>query len=96
MCGGLTKVWRIGWEACEHNILLVPHGQNTAVGLAADLHLVAALPVATYVEYLTPSPNIEALVTEPFRVDAEGYVTVPTKPGLGIEVNRTALKRFGV
>jgi L-alanine-DL-glutamate epimerase-like enolase superfamily enzyme len=75
---------------------MVPHGWNTAVGLAADLHLVAALPVATYVEYLTPSPYIEELVTEPFRVDAEGYLTVPTKPGLGIEVNRAALKRFGV
>jgi D-galactarolactone cycloisomerase len=41
--------------AYEHNILLVPHGWNTAIGLAADLHLTAALPVAEYVEYLTPS-----------------------------------------
>ena len=40
--------------AYEHNILYVPHGWNTAVGLAADLHLTAAVPVA-YVEYLTPS-----------------------------------------
>jgi L-alanine-DL-glutamate epimerase-like enolase superfamily enzyme len=48
------------------------------------------------VEYLTPSSYIEELVVEPFRVDAEGYLTVPSKPGLGIEVNRAALKRFGV
>jgi L-alanine-DL-glutamate epimerase-like enolase superfamily enzyme len=95
-CGGLTESWRIGWLAYEHNVLMVPHGWNTAVGLAADLHLVAALPVATYVEYLTPSPYIDELIVEPFRVDAEGYLTVPTKPGLGIELNREALKRFGV
>src|SRR5947199_4253257 len=46
--GGLTESWRIGWMAYEHNIQLVPHGWNTAIGLAADLHLTAALPVARY------------------------------------------------
>jgi L-alanine-DL-glutamate epimerase-like enolase superfamily enzyme len=96
-CGGLTEAWRIGWMAYEHNILLVPHGWNTAIGLAADLHLTAALPVARYVEYLTPSPYIEDIITEPFKVDAEGYLPIPDRPGLGIEeVNREALQRFGI
>jgi L-alanine-DL-glutamate epimerase-like enolase superfamily enzyme len=95
-CGGLTEAWRIGWMAYEHNILLVPHGWNTALGLAADLHLTAALPVARYVEFLTPSPYLDELITEPFRPDAEGYLHVPTKPGLGVELNREALKRFGI
>jgi L-alanine-DL-glutamate epimerase-like enolase superfamily enzyme len=95
-CGGLSEAWRVGWMAYEHNILMVPHGWNTAVGLAADLQLVAALPVARYVEYLTPTPYIDELLTEPFRPDAEGYLTIPEKPGLGIELNREALRRFGV
>jgi L-alanine-DL-glutamate epimerase-like enolase superfamily enzyme len=95
-CGGLTESWRIGWMAYDHNILLVPHGWNTAIGLAADLHLTAALPVARYVEYLTPCVYLDELITEPFRPDAEGYLTVPEKPGLGIELNREALRRFGV
>ena len=34
-------------------------------------------------------------ITEPFKVDAEGYLPIPDKPGLGIELNREALKRFG-
>jgi D-galactarolactone cycloisomerase len=95
-CGGLTEAWRIGWMAYEHNILLVPHGWNTALGLAADLHLTAALPVARYVEFLTPSPYLDELVTEPFRPDADGYLHVPEKPGLGVELNREAMKRFGI
>ena len=95
-CGGLTEMLRIGWMAADHNVLLVPHGWNTAFGLAADLHLVAALPVARYVEYLTPSPYIEEIITEPFRLDAEGYLHVPTKPGLGVQLNREALKRYAV
>jgi L-alanine-DL-glutamate epimerase-like enolase superfamily enzyme len=95
-CGGLTEAWRIAWMAYEHNIQWVPHGWNTAVGLAADLHLSAAMPVARYVEYLTPCVYLDEIITEPFRPDAEGYLRVPEKPGLGIELNRAALKRFGV
>jgi D-galactarolactone cycloisomerase len=95
-CGGLTEAWRIGWQAYEHNIQLVPHGWNTAVGLAADLHLTAALPVARYVEYLTPSPYLDELVTEPFRLDADGMLPVPTGPGLGVSLAPDALERFAI
>jgi D-galactarolactone cycloisomerase len=95
-CGGITEAWRIAWLAYEHNVLYVPHGWNTAIGLAADLHLTASVPVARYVEYLTPSPYIDEIITVPFRPDAEGYLTVPDTPGLGIELNREALKRYGV
>lgn len=95
-CGGLTEAWRIGWMAYEHNVLLVPHGWNTAIGLAADLHLTAAVPVARYVEFLTPSPYIDELVVSPFRPDSDGNLHVPEGPGLGIELNRETLKRYGI
>ncbi|MGL4554355.1 MAG: hypothetical protein ACRC33_24600 [Gemmataceae bacterium] len=39
---------RVAWMGYEHNIKWVPHGRNTAVGLAADLHRRAAVPVASY------------------------------------------------
>src|SRR3954469_9918246 len=45
-CVGLTEAWRMAWMAYEHNVGWVPHGWNTAVGLAPDLHLSAAMPVA--------------------------------------------------
>jgi L-alanine-DL-glutamate epimerase-like enolase superfamily enzyme len=51
--------------------------------------------VARYVEYLTPSPYIEEIVNEPFVVDAEGFLTIPEKPGLGVTLNRDALKKYG-
>ena len=95
-CGGLTEAWRIGWMAYEHNILLVPHGWNTAVGLAADLHLTAALPVARYVEYLTPSPYHGRADHRAVPAGRGGISARTDRPGLGIELNREALKRFGV
>ncbi len=94
-CGGLTEAWRIAWAAYEHNVQWVPHGWNTAIGLAADIHLACAMPVAKYVEFLTPSPYVDDLITTPFRPDAEGYLTIPDMPGLGVELNREALQRFG-
>jgi len=95
-CGGLTEAWRIGWMAYEHNIQLVPHGWNTAIGLAADLHLTAALPVARYVEFLTPSPYMDRLVIVPMKPDADGFLHLPTGPGLGVELNRAVLAEFAL
>ena len=54
----------------------------------------AAIPVARYVEYLTPAAYIEEIITEPFQLDADGLLTIPETPGLGIEIDRDALKRF--
>jgi L-alanine-DL-glutamate epimerase-like enolase superfamily enzyme len=95
-CGGLTEAWRIAWMAYENNVLWVPHGWNTAIGLAADLQLSGAMPIAKYVEFLSPSPYIDELILSPFQPDADGLLTIPDKPGLGIELNRDALERYGV
>ena len=92
--GGISEVRRILWAAYDHNILLVTHGWNTAVGLAADLHLAAAHPTARWVEYITPSPYIEDIVAEPFELDEDGLLTIPTGPGLGIQLDRDKIKRF--
>ena len=92
--GGLSESRRIAWAAHDHNIQMVPHGWNTVVGLAADLQLTAALPIARYVEYLTPSPYIEGLTAEPFRPDGDGLLPIPDRPGLGIEIDRERLKRY--
>ena len=78
--GGLGESRRIAWLAADHNVQVVPHGWNTAVGLAADLQFSAAIPVARYVEYLTPCAYIDSLTAEPFRLDADGLLTIPDRP----------------
>ena len=52
------------------------------------------MPLASYVEYLTPAPYIEEIIVEPFQLDDQGYLTISEQPGLGIELNRDALQRF--
>lgn len=92
--GGLSESRKIAWAAFDHNILVVPHGWNTAVGLAADLQFAASLPVARYVEYLTPCAYIEAFLEEPFALDDDGYLPIPMEPGLGIKIDEEKLARF--
>jgi L-alanine-DL-glutamate epimerase-like enolase superfamily enzyme len=45
------------------------------------------MPVARWVEYLTPSPYIEDIVAEPFTLDEEGMLNIPCEPGLGIKID---------
>ena len=92
--GGLSESRKIAWLAFDHNVQMVSHGWNTAIGLAADLQLAAAMPVARYVEYLTPCAYLEELTVEPFVIDDDGCLEIPDRPGLGIELDRYRLKQF--
>ena len=93
-CGGLSEGRRMGWMAYDHGVKLVPHGWNTAIGVAADLALTAALPVATWVEYQTGVPYIENIIDPPFALDKDGMLRVPTGPGLGIQLNPDGLSKY--
>jgi L-alanine-DL-glutamate epimerase-like enolase superfamily enzyme len=76
----------------EHGIELVPHGWNTAVGVAADIHLMSTLPSRPFVEFNVGNPLIEELIDTSFRLDAEGCLPVPQRPGLGINIDRDRLR----
>jgi D-galactarolactone cycloisomerase len=92
--GGLTEEHRIGQYADDHSILMVPHGWNTAVGLAADLQLVCAQNNARWVEYITPAPYVEDLVAEPsLRLDLDGMLAIPDGPGLGFTWNEDGIAK---
>ena len=92
--GGLTEEFRIAQCADDHSILFVPHGWNTAVGLAADLQLVSAAATARWVEYITPAPYVEELLVDPVQMDADGLIAIPDGPGLGMKWNVEAIARF--
>jgi len=93
-CGGLSEGLRLAWMAYDYGVLVVPHGWNTVVGVAADLAPSAATPVAHWVEFQTGVPYIEDLAVPHFELDAEGLLRVPAGPGLGIELNADALGKF--
>jgi D-galactarolactone cycloisomerase len=93
-CGGLSEQRRIAWTAREHGVRFIPHGWNTAVGLACDLQAASAFPDTDLVEYLTGSAFIDSLVVDAWSLDADGMLAIPDKPGLGIDVDLSALAEY--
>jgi L-alanine-DL-glutamate epimerase-like enolase superfamily enzyme len=85
--GGLSEMRRLAWAAEGHGIDLVPHGWNTAVGVAADLQLGATLPSVPLVEFNVGNRLVEELCHPTFSLDADGCIRVPDGPGLGIEID---------
>jgi L-alanine-DL-glutamate epimerase-like enolase superfamily enzyme len=83
--GGLTELKRIALLAQLENMLCVPHAWSTAVCIAASIHLVASIPNGKYVEFQIENPLNTELLAEPFEIK-DGYIEVPVKPGLGIEL----------
>jgi D-galactarolactone cycloisomerase len=92
--GGLSEERRIAWMAREHGVRFIPHGWNTAIGLASDLQIASAFADTDLVEYLTGAPFIDELTTAGWRLDSDGMLPIPDKPGFGIEIDRAALARF--
>lgn len=92
--GGISEERRIGWLAQENGVRFIPHGWNTALGLAADLQLASAFANTDFVEYLTGSPYIDNIVASPWQLDDEGMLAIPNSPGLGIKLDMDALARF--
>jgi D-galactarolactone cycloisomerase len=102
IAGGFSGCRHIVALAHAHGVQVNPHVWASAVGQAASLQLIAAIPVANHslfpkdilLEFDTSShPFREHLTDAPLR-QREGWVEIPQKPGLGIEVNRKTLERY--
>jgi L-alanine-DL-glutamate epimerase-like enolase superfamily enzyme len=73
-----------------------PHCFSSAVLLAASLHLGASLPNCSLVEIdRNPNPLLSDLLREPLVI-RDGYVEVPSRPGLGIELVPAAIEKYRV
>jgi D-galactarolactone cycloisomerase len=92
--GGISEERQIARMAQDHGIKFIPHGWNTAVGVAADLHLASAFAGTDLIEYKTGSAYVDEIVTGGWTLDADGMLAVPDKPGLGITIDPEAVKKY--
>jgi len=90
--GGLGEMRKIATLAAVSGATLVPHSFYFGPGLAATVHLAAAIPGPTYVEL--PAAELEApLLAEPVRAEG-GAVAVADRPGLGADPAPDVLARY--
>ncbi|WP_104176701.1 mandelate racemase/muconate lactonizing enzyme family protein [Cryobacterium sp. Y50] len=92
--GGLSEQRRIGLCAEDHGVKLIPHGWNTAVGFAADLQLASALQETDLVEYISGSAYVDDVVQNEWKFDADGMLSIPSTPGLGVQLDPDALSKY--
>jgi L-alanine-DL-glutamate epimerase-like enolase superfamily enzyme len=92
--GGITESRRIAWMAQETGVRFIPHGWNTAVGLAADLQLASAFSDTDLVEYITGSPYVDEIAAGGWSLDQDGMLAIPETPGLGLELDREAVDKY--
>lgn len=103
LCGGFAVARLIGMLCAAEHLRLSPHVWGSGVGLAAALHFLAALPSYPHNEHVPWPPLLEydvgdnalikGIFTEPLH-DADGVLTVPAGPGLGVTLDRGAVARF--
>ncbi len=102
--GGISECRKIATLASAHGVECVPHAWGSAIGLAATLHFLGALPDQPP-SYRPFPPLLEFEQCEnPFRdylsvepiVQNKGVVQIPTGSGLGIEINREILNKYRV
>jgi D-galactarolactone cycloisomerase len=102
--GGISESRKIAALASAHGVECVPHAWGSAIGLAATLHFLAALPdqppsfrpMPPLLEFeQCENPFRDHLSREPI-VQRRGKVQIPTGAGLGIEIDRSILERYRV
>lgn len=93
-CGGFTTARKIVHMAERANRLVIPHSWCSDLLTAASLHLNAFQRRAVFVEFNTSQgPLSREMVRNPLRL-ADGYLSVPEGPGLGVEINEVTLERY--
>ncbi|MBI2909056.1 MAG: mandelate racemase/muconate lactonizing enzyme family protein [Chloroflexi bacterium] len=99
---GLSQMRKIAAAAEMHDRLFIPHHGYSGIGLAANLQLCGALPNSPWLEYMIDPPyrtvetyqQLCGVIKEPLLIDKEGYVPVPQKPGLGVEIDEKVVAKY--
>ncbi len=95
--GGLTEARRVCALAKARGLTIVPHAWKTGISIAAAAHLAFATPHCAYIEFLPAELSTSALRRDLVREElqlVDGQIPLPSKPGLGIELNRDALETY--
>jgi 2-dehydro-3-deoxyphosphogalactonate aldolase len=91
-CGGILESKKIAAIAESHHALIAPHMYTGPIAVAATIQFDTCTPNLMLQEFNTTSLHSEILV-EPITVE-RGYITPPTGPGLGIELDETVLNKY--
>ncbi|MFW5980990.1 MAG: galactonate dehydratase [bacterium] len=90
--GGILELKKIAAMAEARYIPVAPHNPNGPVATAANIHVMATIPNIFRLEYLSSDvPWRDELLVDPIEFE-DGYVKIPERPGLGVELNEDVVR----
>jgi len=93
LAGGFTQVKKIAALAESALIGVFPHLMGSPVNMAAYVQLDAAIPNYFLQEAYPAADRLNEILEEPLQRDG-GYVVVPDRPGIGVEIREEKLAKF--
>ncbi len=96
-CGGFTEAMKIASLAQDRGLPVANHGFTTYINVAAALHFLASIQNALILEFVAEEETTLRDEITRERIEAvDGYVKIPTAPGLGVELNEEAIAKYRV
>ena len=91
--GGISALLDIAVMAQPHAVVMSPHNYNSPlVGMAATVHVSAVIPNFRITEYFVNLEDVcREIATQGLAVK-DGWIDLPTKPGLGIDIDVDKLR----
>lgn len=91
--GGITSMKKIAVLAETYFVPLAPHCTANYLGIAASMHVVATIPFFLIHEFYPDNGGFQSgkILRMNFKLDDDGYVSLPEGPGLGVEVDEALL-----
>ena len=94
-CGGILELKEIAAMAEPYYVAVSPHNYNsTSMGLAATVHAAATMPNFIITEYFVNFALTSALISSDTLTPENGYIVLPDRPGLGVDLNEDALAEY--
>jgi len=85
--GGITSMMKIAHLAEAFGMKCEPHSWGSTITQAAHLHVMLAIENCDFFELPVPEGVFDRGFKNKIRIDKDGYVHAPNKPGLGIEID---------
>jgi L-alanine-DL-glutamate epimerase-like enolase superfamily enzyme len=90
--GGCLELKKMGDLAQRYSIGMMVHCASTPIGYMAGVHAIAATENFIACEWHQPERAWYKDITDMWPIVKDGYIEVPMKPGMGIEVNEEAIR----
>jgi L-alanine-DL-glutamate epimerase-like enolase superfamily enzyme len=94
-CGGFTEAMKIAALAWDRGLPVANHGFTTYINVTAALHWLNSIPNALICEFVAEEEtNLRESITKQKLRAVDGYLHMPQEPGLGIDLDEAAMRRF--